>query len=279
MNQFILLLFALKNFTVSAPKEFRNINQKSHIRWKIEKIGRLPETVKESSGLAYSNGKLFTHGDSGNDPALFAVNYPLEANCSVIKIEFKSIANLDWESISLLNKDTIAIADFGNNGNRRDNLKIYFGEIGTGHVYDSLNFIPEDFNSTIPIKEKSYDFEALFSFEKKLYAISKDWNKDYPRLYCINSQQAKVTIVDTLPIKGLVTGADYSADANMLLVTTYTHIYSFYYNEIDGAFKPLYKRKNPFRGQIEAICFINEKEAVFSNENGKLFRISIRDRK
>mgnify|MGYP000029410152 FL=1 len=37
-------------------------------------LGNLPDTVSETSGLIFHNGKLITHNDSGNEPQLFEID-------------------------------------------------------------------------------------------------------------------------------------------------------------------------------------------------------------
>ena len=88
----------------------------------IEIVGALPDTVSETSGLIFHNGKLITHNDSGGRPELYEIDTTSLEITRTVTIE--NIENIDWEDIA--QDDThIYIGDFGNNGGDRTDLKIY----------------------------------------------------------------------------------------------------------------------------------------------------------
>jgi hypothetical protein len=90
---------------------------------KINKIGKLPKVINESSGLIlYNDTLLITHNDSGDKPILYFVN--LQGNL-IHQITISNAINNDWEEITKDDVGNIYIGDFGNNQNKRKNLTIY----------------------------------------------------------------------------------------------------------------------------------------------------------
>src|SRR5690349_7001177 len=79
--------------------------------------------LNESSGLIWWNNQVWTHNDSGGEPAIYAID---TATGNIIKkVTIANATNVDWEDIAQ-DSTYIYIGDFGNNanGNRQD-LKIY----------------------------------------------------------------------------------------------------------------------------------------------------------
>ncbi len=90
---------------------------------KINKIGKLPKSIEESSGLILYNDTLFiTHNDSGDKPILYFINLKGDL---IHQITISNAINDDWEEITKDEQGNIYIGDFGNNLNKRKNLTIY----------------------------------------------------------------------------------------------------------------------------------------------------------
>ncbi len=78
-------------------------------------IGRLPESIREASGLCKSrkyDGVFWTHSDSGNAPLLFAITRTGEL---LATYRVKGAVNLDWESIETDDSGRLYVCDVGNN--------------------------------------------------------------------------------------------------------------------------------------------------------------------
>ncbi|WP_240743145.1 hypothetical protein, partial [Ilyomonas limi] len=79
--------------------------------------------LNETSGLLWWNNQVWTHNDSGGEPALYAVDS--STGKIIRKVTVSNATNIDWEDLAQ-DDNYIYIGDFGNNaqGNRND-LKIY----------------------------------------------------------------------------------------------------------------------------------------------------------
>jgi hypothetical protein len=144
----------------------------------------LPTALNESSGLAYTDGKLWTFNDSGNSATLYRIS---ESNGSIAQtVTVSNATNVDWEDITA-DANYLYIGDFGNNtnGNRTD-LKIYRiskAAIGNAAIVsvmaDVINFTYSDQDQTnLPPtgnNNTEFDCEAFFIKDNHLHLFSKDW--------------------------------------------------------------------------------------------------------
>ena len=85
-NLSLLVSFAFISFSIQAQIE--NVDEKF----------TLPETVAESSGAIFFNGKLITHNDSGNENRLYEVDTISGAITRTVTIT--NAENKDWEDIA-----------------------------------------------------------------------------------------------------------------------------------------------------------------------------------
>ena len=81
----------------------------------------LPKILKESSGLCYTDGNLWTFGDSGNPNEIFKIDSSTGIILQTVQID--NFPNIDWEDITA-DSSFIYIGDFGNNNGNRTDLKI-----------------------------------------------------------------------------------------------------------------------------------------------------------
>ena len=90
---------------------------------KLEKIAKLPDSMKEISGLCFLNDTVLVgHNDSGNEPILYFLNLKGQ---KIHQVEVLEAKNNDWEDITADGKGHLYIGDIGNNNNSRKKLRIY----------------------------------------------------------------------------------------------------------------------------------------------------------
>ena len=92
----------------------------------VKAVGRLhKEEVVESSGLALASprGDLWTHGDGGNTTWLYLVT----PQGDLLRTHpVRGATNVDWEDLAQdRQRGHLYIGDFGNNTNKRRDLRIY----------------------------------------------------------------------------------------------------------------------------------------------------------
>ena len=187
----------------------------------------LPAEVKETSGLFFHNGRLWTHNDSGGKPILYGID---TTTFEVVqRITLANGKNKDWEDVCT-DGTTVFVGDMGNNNGKRKHLRIYMfplsdiPEEGDASVMvDSIVFRFADQTNFEKRKVHDFDCEAMFATKDHLYLFSKGWATGTTRLYRLPKTPGEhvAEVVNSFDSKGLVTGADYDAEKNLLVVLGY----------------------------------------------------------
>lgn len=188
----------------------------------------LPQEVKETSGLFFHNGLLWTHNDSGGKPILYALD---TTSFEVVqKMTLSNAKNKDWEDVCS-DGETVYVGDFGNNKGKRKNLRIYtfplsaIPEEGDATIdVDSITFCFGDQTSFDHKKqEHDYDCEAIFATQDYLYLLSKGWATGTTRLYRLSKTPGNYVaeVVNGFDSQGLITGADYDREKHLLVLVGY----------------------------------------------------------
>jgi hypothetical protein len=247
-------------------------------------ITSLDPIVSETSGLAFVNGRLWTHNDSGNEPIIYCID-TLTGFVSSQKV-IRNVNNIDWEDICTDN-EFLYIGDFGNNYGNREDLKIF---------RINLEDFNDDFNDTLdaeviffaydesyyPERKKAnntdFDCEAMIATADSIYLFSKNWITKNCYLYSLPKEPGTYTALrrDTLNTQGLICGADYNAETNSVCLIGYVYgipapSLLFYLSDFES--------DNFFDGntiryelslsgyQTEGIVFRDNYRLWFSNEN------------
>ena len=240
----------------------------------------LSTTLNETSGLIWWNNRIWTHNDSGNDAAFYAMK--ASSNAITATVTVTNATNVDWEDIAQ-DSSFIYIGDFGNNaqGNRTD-LKIYkvakadvlAGDAVTATVInfsysDQTDFTPKGNNNT------NFDCEALIAYGDSLFLFSKDWVDNKTRLYKLPKTPGifQAINIGELNIQGLITGAEVVPDKRVIVLTGYSNTISPFiyllYDFTGNKFFNADKRKvilNESFTQTEGICAKSTTAFFVSNE-------------
>lgn len=246
----------------------------------------LPEEVKETSGVFFHNGRLWTHNDSGGKSILYAldtVNFEVVQRITLLKAK-----NKDWEDVCT-DGETVFVGDFGNNKGSRKNLRIYtfplsaIPEEGDASVsVDSIKFSFGDQTNFEKRKhEHDFDCEAMFATEDYLYLFSKGWETGTTRMYRLSKAPGKqvAEVVNGFDSQGLITGADYDRENRVLAIVGYVKTvwkpFMYLIFDFDEAGQKLSHRRfemPQWTGiQTEGICFFNEGRCYVSAETSKAF--------
>ncbi len=192
---------------------------------KVATVTALSSNVSESSGLAYIDGTLWTHNDSGGEAKLYAID---KSNGKILKtVVISNASNADWEDLAF-NKTYLFIGDFGNNKGTRKHLKIYKikrADLKTKSTVEAeiIEFsyaTQTDFTSN---SKTNYDCEAFVAYEDKLYLFSKNHGNEQTDMYVLGLN-AGVEVAErmaTFNTNALVTGASMDADNKTLALIGY----------------------------------------------------------
>ncbi len=177
--------------------------------------GGMSSSIPESSGLVYTDGKLWTHNDSGNPASFFSID---TANGNTLQTVFvDNYPNTDWEDITA-DSNYIYISDCGNNSGDRTDLKILkiaksdIGNAATVHL--NAQAIAVSYSDQTVFTSSSthnFDCESILSIGNSLYLFTKDRGDLQTRVYKVSKTPGTYSIspYTSFNTNGLVCGADY----------------------------------------------------------------------
>ena len=221
----------------------------------------------ESSGLQYWQGAWWSHNDSGGAPVLFRGDDPSFKGAQPYHI--KGAKAVDWEEITIIGDDLL-ICDIGDNGRRRDDLRLYRVAWNAKTAEVTLKATYE-----ISYPDGKHDAEAVAVVGDKLTIVSKHRGEGYTGVYQfdeLKENEANVaTLVGKLDIdeKCMITAADYDAEKKKLVLLSYTRIF-VYGEKLEG--KPE-RSVLIYAQQCEALC-LHEGALYYGNEPGEVFRVN-----
>ena len=254
---------------------------------------RLPDFLNEVSGLyVASPDSLWWHNDGGHSPTLYCTD---RTGKILDGISLKTIKNNDWEDMTADDRGRIFIGDFGNNSNRRKDLKIYIYDLRK-KIIDSIQFKYAEQTAFPPDRTlQAFDMEAFFYHQDSLHLFSKNkakYGNYQTRHYVLPAHPGDYTIraVDSLVLKRkVITGACISPDGKTVAMTAYNYgrflgIFPWVKNKIFifSEFKGnrflegnIRKRKAPgfiFPKQYEALDFWDDKTLCVATERLFIFK-------
>ncbi|MFN3881262.1 MAG: hypothetical protein ACK4L8_07515 [Nitrincola lacisaponensis] len=252
----------------------------------VETLAQLPDAVNETSGLAYRNGRLWTHNDRGHDASLFELT---ESGDAVRRrVHPLGSENEDWEALAQ-DDDYLYIADCGNNHGDRIWMQIYkvaWEELDqTRHqgvvASERLNIRLADTRPQRNSHAHDNDCEALAVVDDQLWLFTKNWQDHNTRLYRLDKQASVQQVVSSgeYPARGLITGADYDPQTQRLALIGYRigflNLAAFIWlvPVVDGSpdwDQASYHRLSPL-GQWEAILW-HEGDLLVTRESSVLGR-------
>lgn len=193
----------------------------------------LPDGLEETSGLALASGDagaVWTHNDSGGDPALYAVR---SGGAPVEIVRVAGARNRDWEALSAGPCPAgrcLYVGDIGDNEARRDEVAVYRvpePDPGAAETQPA-----ERFAFTYPGGPR--DAESLFVLpDGEMYVVSKGRTSNvavyrYPQPLradeVVELEHVADLSSDRADLPQQVTGAEASPDGEWIAVRTYANL-------------------------------------------------------
>lgn len=240
------------------------------------RIAVLNDSIQETSGLNFFDGKLYTFNDSGNPAEL----YEIDKNSGKILNILKTTAeNKDWEALTNDGKN-FYIGDFGNNAGTRQHLKIYKIPFQNDQLQnDSMKVIsfyyPEQKDFMSRNTNTDFDLESMIYLNGKIHIFTKEWASRSTTHYTLepgNFEDQAAEKVESFKTGFMISDAYYH-DKKLYVVgyTKKTEVFLNIFNESEpGVFfkeKPrhLYLGSALTIGQIEGIA-VDETGVYISGE-------------
>ena len=273
-----IVLFTTASFVLTAQKN--SLNRRT----------KLPPSLKEVSGMTrLPNGDLWLLNDSHNPSDLFRFD-PVKG--ILLETRRLPVANFDWEDLTCDPAGNLYIGDFGNNKNRRKNLRVFVYNPIT-QALDSIQFSYPDQTAFPPARETDWNFncEAFVFFQDSLHLFSKNVfaGNFFTKHYVLPAKPGNYVAIlcDSIQLKNrVVTGAALSKDGHTLALTgyiigkrmgilPYTKASAMFFQDYKGSQflkgKQRWKRLPKFliSRQFESITQWDEKRWLVANEGRK----------
>ena len=249
----------------------------------LNQIGDLPKSLKEISGIAYSNNLIYSIEDSGNENEVTVMDTLGKITKTIL---VNNVENIDWEDLTFDNKGNLYIGDFGNNDNVRKDLAIY--KINRSDLQnesvDVVSKITFDYpeQTSFPPKKKDllFDVEAFFEYENHFYLFTKNRSRGFDGTSYIYKIPNKAGHHHAQLIKTIKTCSDYhncaitsaaiNPDGSKFVLLSHSKVWLFEnYSKEDIACGKMIELDLNHNSQKEAICFKNNSDLFIADEKVK----------
>ena len=261
----------------------------------LKVLADLPNSLEEVSGIemVISSELLWMLNDSGNKPVIYGVN----TNGYIVREVVVNAKNNDWEDITSDEKGNLYIADFGNNNNKRKNLrilKISHQDLIEKDVVEvtKIKFSYPDQHKFPPKKkDRFFDAESLLYKNGFLYVFTKSRVKGMygkTSLYKIpaikGSHEAKriSTFETCVDLECSITAAAISLNGKKVALLNHQSVFVFTNFKDDDFFSGDIKEfALEHVSQKESISFKDETTLYIADERtktlgGKLYEFKIK---
>ncbi|MCP4591927.1 MAG: hypothetical protein GY842_14430 [bacterium] len=241
-------------------------------------VGRLDtKVIRESSGIGQSGkhpGVFWTHSDSGNPAALYAIKADGEL---LATIPVTGAPNLDWEDLAVAN-GCIYVGDIGNNYGWLRGRIIYRFTEPDPHANPIKPIAPTaTYRYVYP--DKPFDAEALVVRGEDLFVIRKTGGKDSAIYHLSPATEGRMQLARIQSLQARwITGADLSKDGRYLVTAS---AYQVVRHPVNADLtlredEPIRTVRIPRVGELEACCFDGD-DVLLTTEQGGVYRIPASD--
>lgn len=262
MKKVFLLFFLVSSICI--------FSQRAEI-FKLRKfrIAVLNDSVKETSGLNFFKGKLYTFNDSENPAELYEIN---KTSGKILNVLKTTAENKDWEALTN-DGENFYIGDFGNNTGTRKDLRIYKIPFQNNRlINDSIKtisfYFPEQqvFSKNI---STDFDLESMIYLNGKIHIFTKEWASKSTTHYTVdpeNFENQAAQKIESYKTHFVVTDASYF-DKKLFLVgyTKKTEVFLNIFNETEPG---IFFNENPKHLYLGSMLSISQIEGITVNNEG-----------
>lgn len=262
MKHFLILIFSVF-FQIGFAQ------QTDFLKIRKYKVAELSEALKENSGLAFFNHKLYTFNDGGNSSEVYEIN---RTSGKIENIFKTNLINNDWEAMATDSANWY-IGDFGNNAGTRKDLKIYKIPFNGKNTADSVQvisyFYPEQTDFLSRNLNNDFDAEAMIFFNGKMHVFTKEWASKATSHYIIDpeiSENNPAQKVETFKTDYVVTDAAYFQKKLYLIgYTKKTEVFLSIFKETESG---IFFKEKPQKYYLGSALSIGQIEGIEVDENG-----------
>lgn len=260
----VFLLFVLFIFQTAFSQ------QAEIFKLKKFRISVLNDSIQETSGLNFFDGKLYTFNDSGNPAELYEIDKTSGKILNTLKINAE---NKDWEALTN-DGNNFYIGDFGNNAGTRKDLKIYKIPFQNNQLENDLMktisfYYPEQNDFTPKNINTDFDLESVIYLNGKIHIFTKEWASKSTTHYTLdpnNLENQAAKKVETYKTGFVVTDSYYYG--KKLYVVGYTKKTEVFLNIFNETEPGIFFKESPKHLYLGSALTIGQIEGVAADEKG-----------
>ena len=226
-----------------------------------------------SSPAAGIPNVFWTHNDGGGPKkqVLYAIDREGKTRAS---FPVTGATLHDWEDIAIDDAGHLFIGDIGNNDAKRDMLAVY--EIDEPDpTAGNGNAVSPKRGWKLKFPNAPFDCESLFIWKDYGYVVSKVFNKAHAQIFRFplkeTTEPLMLELVATTKIESPVTGADISADGNLLGLVAKDGAYVYRINGDVARVNEVEPHHTKIKDQhIEGCCFVPD-GLLATSERAEIF--------
>ena len=184
---------------------------------------RLPDLLKEASGLAIDGHRMYWHNDSGDGPFL----YQTDLTGRIVRVDTLAAPAVDYEDMTRDPAGNFYLGDFGNNRGKRTRLAIYRYNATSG-LTDTISFTYPHQDGGGHGRPGNHNCEAMVYAGGHLHLFTKDGigrrsgYQTYHYRVPATPGRYEARLVDSLYLRGrVVTAAALDTVRRQLVLTAY----------------------------------------------------------
>ncbi len=258
----------------------------------LTQLTTLPNTIIETSGLAFFNNNLWTHNDGGNPDKIYRID--TLTGTILQEVIIATADNIDWEDMAE-DETHIFVGDFGNNPGNRMDLAIHRIQKSalTSNIVNSevINFSYSDQSSFPELpNNNNFDCEAFVIQNNTIHLFSKNWVNEKTKHYTLpNTPGTHIAQLQSeFDTQGLISSAAIDDEGHVILTGYTPGGISFMWLLFDYEGMDLFSGNKRYislgsainTSQIEGACFKSTGYGYISSEkfsalDAKLFSFDI----
>lgn len=270
---------------ILASCDVHNGLQEKTVKFSLDTVNvKLPDVLKEQSGLIYYNSLFWAINDSDTESKIYGFDKTGEIKHSILLLDKQGgiMPNIDWEDITD-DEHFIYVGDFGNNSGSRKDLRILKIPKNKINDLEEINIEAEvlEFswseqkNFTRRSYKHNFDCEAFFASGDSLYLFTKNWVDKKTSMYVMPKEAGEYSLKRKFifDVKFCVTGADISSDSKNIILVGYNnyktyirHFYAFENNDFFAGENNLFFLKTLGRAQTEGVTYDSNDNIFISTE-------------
>lgn len=234
------------------------------------RIAVLNDSIQETSGLNFFNGKLYTFNDSGNPAELYEIDKNSGKILTVLKTDAE---NKDWEALTN-DGENFYIGDFGNNAGTRKDLRIYKipfknNQFENGLMTTISFHYPEQTDFGSKNISTDFDLESMIYLKGKIHLFTKEWASRSTTHYLVdpeNTGDQAAQKIESYRTGFVITDACYY-DKKLYLVG-YTKKTEVFLDVFDETEPGLFFKEKPRHLYLGSALSVGQIEGIAVDETG-----------